>query len=310
VPTKSAQYFASHPAALLPHRNPAAERALNPLLDEIAAAHMRWKTTLSCRPGHRRTSPLPRFSQSFAASANWSGYQASSDPDYQGAGPGSFLGAFMKFTVPNVSAPDASTPVSSSIWPGIGTGSSTADTLIQAGSEQDVQCSAASCSPVYYFWYELFPQESQQLINLTASPGDQVGAFVEYDPSSQQAEFGVTDFTTNIGTSLYQTVSGVGPGEGSTAEFIVERTQENGVLPELANFGTVATTYASAAYGTSLSDPSLDFERPLGNLSPQSITMTTCNGATLLAQPGPIGGDNVSFNDTWQNYGTVDPPTC
>lgn len=308
VPTKSAGYFASHPAALQPDQGASVKGALGRALGKMAAARIHWVTSLSCRRGHA----APRHPQAPSAtffSGNWSGYQASSDPGYQGGGGASFLGVTASWTLPAIFAPFATTSLYSTIWPGIGTGNSSSDSLIQDGSEQDVLCSGSNCTQNYDFWTEVVPQDPFEnvITSMTASPGDQVEAIAEVDPTSALAFFDVVDFTTGQGFSTLESV----PGEvgASTAEWIVERPTINGTtLPNLADFSTVDLQSDQVAYGQNWSDPNLD-EPFIGSLNPEDIIMTTCNGSETMAFPDAIT-NGTDFTDEWNSTGTVDPAGC
>ncbi len=81
---------------------------------------------------------------------------------------------------------------------------------------------------------------------------------------------------------------------GNSAEWIVERTQINGQLPQLADFGSVNIT--NAGYD----------ETHLGNVEytiangGQSLTMEGSSGDVLAAPGGVSGG--TTFTDYWHHY--------
>lgn len=84
------------------------------------------------------------------------------------------------------------------------------------------------------------------------------------------------------------------PAPGNSAEWIVERTQINGQLPELANFGSVTLT--NCGYD----------ETHLGNveytISNGGGSTAMYNGNTLLAAPGATSSGGTTFTDTWHSY--------
>ena len=249
-------------------------------------------------PGHGRPGkPVRKKSPavSNATSANWSGYETGEK--------GGYLAAALEWVVPTVSAVSAETH--SSIWPGIGTGNSTSDSLVQAGTAQSAVCNAASCTTEYHPWLEIYPQESEQEItNLTVSPGDYVGVVVEYDPLSAQAYFEVDNYTTGYGIYAYQYVTGDVVGSGTQAEWIVERPTYCLItcqMSKLPNFGTATLGYAQAVYGSTWDDDNLAWSA-VSALTPNSISMYSCSG-TLMAQPSAISS-SMNFNVVWKNYGS------
>jgi hypothetical protein len=258
-------------------------------------------SSVTCRPGHQRG---PRTSKQSATgtSANWSGYQS--------AVRNNFIGAFMAWNVPSVSTA-ANSSAYSSIWPGIGQGNDKSDSLVQDGTEQDVSCLAGVCTHDYYPWYEVVPEENQEEItNLSISPGDAIESFVEYEPPDGAACFEVDDLTTNTGVYGYQYTDSGFTGTGSTAEWIVERTEVNGNFPQLANFGSVPITLAIAAQGSSWEDPNLTYPGASNN-SPTAISMTSCDQSLTLARPGAIASDGTDFTVTFVQRGKSEPrKTC
>jgi hypothetical protein len=315
TPTKSASYFASHPSALL-RQGEAASHAVQSALAKTAAAHIHWLTRLDCKLGHKHTEPLPQQHPGRTAgtigsttSANWSGYETSGTYNY--------LGASMLWFVPGVSGPSGQgSDAMSSIWPGIGTGNSAADTLIQDGTEQDVVCVGVPCGPApsYYFWEEAVPQDpyQEEVTNLSVNPGDEVGAIAEYDPSSNQAYFQLTDYTSDQGVYDYESLSGHDGAPASQAEYIVERTEECFPIggceyPLLADFSSAIIGEAQAATGANWSDPTLSYPY-LGSLDNVSIDMYTCNGQQLDSTEGLDSSSDFAVD--YRASGHIDPVNC
>ena len=313
VPTQSSDYFAQHPAQLLADPASGQATSYSALLNRIAGAHIHYITSLTCgkgRPGQEVPKPATTGKTHSAASAatttpsdsNWGGYQSQSTNV-------KYFGAAMDWTVPAPQAMANSTVVSS-IWPGIGSGDSTEDTLIQAGTGQDNACYVGCYfyANVYDFWLELYPQQSQVIVdNMAVYPGDAVAVLIQYDPATQTANFLFTDFTQKTGGSVSETVTGTDPGSGSQAEWILERTEVNGSLTQLGNFGTLNVTGAEAYEGTTAAnaqaypadDPTVD---------PSEDAMHDCAGQQL-EQSSPITG-GTAFSISWLAFGTYDPVGC
>lgn len=181
--------------------------------------------------------------------------------------------------------------VVTSIWPGIGSGDSTSDTLVQAGTEQDGTCGTECLthSTYDYFW--------------------DVGAIVEYNASLNQAYFQLDDLTTGQGVYLYQDFTG---SSGEQTEWIVERTQMttllgDKVLPSLNDFGTEDIINAEAAIGASWSAPTTVPAESTA-VDPQPWNMYDC-AALKLASAGPFAAD-TAFTVQWHDYGPTDPSPC
>jgi hypothetical protein len=248
-------------------------------LATAAAHHVKWLSNITCVSHNRPDQELGAKSAFY--SGNWSGYVATSAP-----APGAdtiYIQGF--WTVPSVSLPSGQTSAYSSIWPGLG-GTSNTSQLIQDGTEEDVTTSGQSD----YFWFELVPQENQQEItNLVPAHGDSVAADVSY--YSGTAHFALCDYTQNSCVTGSQT----SPAPGGSAEWIVERTQINGALPALANFGSVTISNA-------------DFDlTPNGNIAYTAKTAGATNAimengaGTVLAAPGSLSSSGDSFTDTWHH---------
>ncbi|MDQ2738188.1 MAG: G1 family endopeptidase [Actinomycetota bacterium] len=248
------------------------------LFVKAARMHATWLTDVSCRAVRNRNprptaSPTPATA-ALPASGNWSGYVAlTTAPTY----------AQMEWHVPSVKSNGHA--AYSSIWPGIG-GNSGTGKLIQDGTEQDVTAGGAQTD---YFWFEIVPGESQQEVtNLTPRIGDDVETDISW--ASGTATFAMCDFTH--GGCVTGSQSSTAPG--NSAEWIVERTQINGQLPQLADFGSVNIT--NAGYD----------ETHLGNVEytiangGQSLAMEGSSGDVLAAPGGVSGG--TTFTDYWHHY--------
>lgn len=200
VPNQPSSFYANNPQAVLP---PVATKGIGTLsVARLAASRpTHWLSSLSCKATNRhsvppRTTPShgsvsPDTINNYQYSGNWAGYQDIG---------GGITTAQQMWTVPFVNGPNNLTKVSS-IWPGIGTGDNSGDSLIQAGSEQDGACGEPGCftqSTSYYYWLEIYPQESSETItNLSANPGDRAGVEVDFNPSNKESTFLVCDFSEN-----------------------------------------------------------------------------------------------------------------
>lgn len=295
----SPDVLAAHPERMLQGRR--ATPALKKALLRAAKSHIKLRKSISCHRGHPG-SPAPGFKTKAdvedSQSTNWSGYRSAAMPNYLNAG--------MDWTVPSVTAAPDSGGVSS-IWPGVGSGDTSQDQLVQAGTEQDVQCSA-TCTPEYYAWYEIFPKESQQVVdNLVLSPGDEVSALVFYD--STGAEFFFSDFTTEDGFDITESLD-EGTSSGSQAEWIVERTSVGATHPPLADFDVASITNPDTETGSSYDDPALEnYFASAPELNSGSIWMyNDCSFTTLLANPSEFTDDLGDFSVAWDAAGQTEPP--
>src|SRR5262249_13136561 len=95
-------------------------------------------------------------------------------------------------------------------------------------------------APVYYAWWEMFPQGEQRLWGMTVSPGDGISAWVQSVTSGPLAgwfELSITDASRpNDSFITLQPPSGVTNGvpQRNSAEWIVENH-----LANTPSFGTV-----------------------------------------------------------------------
>jgi hypothetical protein len=307
APSQGASYFKNHPQDLLvPGGFHAGGAATARLLAQVATRPMHWQTAITCQAG-RPGRPVPRHSTQNATSANWSGYWTDK--------PDGYVGATMEWPVHAVSN-TTNVDAYSSTWPGIGTGTSQRDALIQAGVQQELPCSVAqgqrSCkAQTNTPWFEIYPQEAEQdIANLPIKTSDLVGVIVEYDPLAAEAYFEIDDLTSNTGVYMYQDVAGDSNGvvgSGSQAEWIVERPGICFIIcntSELVNFGTQPIIYAEAAAG----DWSAPDYTTVSQDAPEAVAMHACPGGSsdpLLASPGSITS-NEDFNVTWHAYGSID----
>lgn len=162
------------------------------------------------------------------------------------------------WTVPAATEHTSGQAEASSDWIGIGGGcvdagcTVTDSTLIQTGTEQDVDATGA---PTYSAWWELVPAPSVSISNMTVSPGDHMHASLsEVVNDANVWNITITDVTKN--ETFTTTVPY--PSTHATAEWIEETPLEIGTdagfaaLPNLANPAfSSGTTNGSAVTLTS-----------------------------------------------------------
>jgi hypothetical protein len=121
----------------------------------------------------------------------------------------------------------------SSVW--IGVGGQLDDTLVQAGTEQDV----SGLQVTYYAWYELIPSYAVRISAIAVSPGDiMVASLRLVDSSANRWNIEISDSTTGqyFGTTVtYNSTQ-------SSGEWILERPTVSNNLSALADFGNLAFT--------------------------------------------------------------------
>ena len=182
-------------------------------------------------------------------SSNWFGYSQGTLEQ----GSKLFNSISGDWTVPAASQHTAGTAEASSDWIGIGGGcvdagcTLTDSTLIQTGTEQDVDATGA---PSYSAWWELVPAPSITVSNMTVSPGDHMHASVsELVNDADVWNITITDVTKN--ETFTTTVPY--PSTHASAEWIEETPLEIGTdagfaaLPNLTNPAFSSGTVNGAA---------------------------------------------------------------
>jgi hypothetical protein len=283
----------------------------------LAGHHVRWLGSTGCGGVNARTATATRGASSQAAASsaqcpsgtsgsisskptqNWSGFESDAQ---------SFTGASMTWTVPT---PGPSTaPALMSIWPGIGSGSSSGDQLIQAGTEQGVGSSPLA-------WIEVVPQLPLQCTvnGMTVSTGDNFAVNVGWDASTSTAAFLLADYSSGVVKEITTPVSG---SSGSSAEWIVERTEScansactPGIFPHLLDFKDLDIANGAAEQTNSQGITTEKYIGQFGSLvshpmndcaGKETLATITWNSTTLSSQ-----GD---FLDTFDHPGPVDPGHC
>jgi hypothetical protein len=225
------------------------------------------------RPGARPFRPLGRISRSTVTSTNWSGYADT------GA---TFTDVKGSWVQPAVTCPSKSAQYSS-FW--IGIDGYDSNSVEQIGTDSD--CRGRN-RPSYYAWYEMYPAGSVQT-PLSVQPGDALTAEVSVSGSTYTLR--LADSRSGVYTTT-QTSSG---NADSSAEWIAESPEICAFycsLAQLANFGTVYFSSASASAGS--------VTGAISAFANTKIVMETSNG-TVRAQPSALSTDGSAFSDTWNH---------
>jgi hypothetical protein len=171
----------------------------------------------------------------------------------------------------------------SSMWVGVGLGSTAARPLVQAGSESDGNGHT-------YAWLEVYPQEAEiPLPEMNVHPGDTLAVHVTFGTAGGSAAFHIVNKTRNIDRHYGQNFRGTYPD--GHAEFIAERPTVGGALPALANFGKATFSGAQVA--------AAGHWYPVGTASHYYYSMVGYTGRTM-AVPGAISSNGLNFPVTWK----------
>ena len=212
-------------------------------------------------------------------SDNWSGYnQGILDTET----PVSSISG--QWVVPTATQHTAGQAEDSASWIGIGGGclnstcSATDETLIQAGTEQDV---SASGQASYDAWYEIIPAPEIQS-SIAVHPGDIIDCSIS---ATVPGVWVISLSDTTDGQSFSETLPY--PSDESTAEWIEETPTEIGTsgtsLAALPNLSTVNFTNATVNGANA-------------NLAAdQAVQLIDSNGNPLATPSAPVGGNE--FDD-------------
>ena len=214
---------------------------------------------------------------------------------------------FGEWHVPSVTSSQYATY--SALWVGLN-GDGTTD-LIQNGSGQDSIRTYKGRVTTYFTWVEYLPNNLMQL-SFPVSPGDDlwVESWVGDNVGNLNVNGGFgwyyfEDFTTN---TWFEPPPIAKPPNapaftGASAEWIMERQQINGVIPELSDY--VTTNVFNANAGDSSGNGSA-YDAQNSNLT--AWTMIGCNhyqdctgySYNTLSVVSDIGNDTMQF--LWENY--------
>jgi Peptidase A4 family len=229
-------------------------------------------------------------SAQMGASPNWTGFQSN------GGGP--YNDAFTEWTIPS-SFPTPPGDTYESSWAGIGSGASDKNALFQAGTETNVNTGDGVSN---YAWWEFYPANAQQVVNLSISSGSVDYAEVSHTGYGQGLAQvcteppGQSSFTCiAIGVS-WGTAYAIG---SSQFECIAERTDVGGVYPRLTDITGVGF-YGCQAYTSSW--------QYIGNINrvywwmAKTQTASQCFTAPWAVETGSIY-DSYDFGFRWYGYG-------
>jgi peptidase A4-like protein len=212
----------------------------------------------------------PAFLIGHSNSLNWAGYSSFSAN-------GTFTDVKGSWTQPTATCTNKTTY--SSFWVGLdGYNSSSVE---QLGTEAD--CSHGK--PVYYAWWEMYPNPSNTIRGFTVTPGLSYTAEVKYN--------GNGSFTLSIsgGGQNFSTNQTLNNPSLSSAEWIAEAPSMCAgncrVLP-LTNFGTVNFS-GSSANGKAINSSAWSYD---------PLTMVT-NGLQVKAAPSGLDSSGSAFSVAW-----------
>jgi hypothetical protein len=219
-----------------------------------------------------------------STSTNWSGYAVTGT---------SFTSAVGSWVVPTATCTGEKTVHYSAFWVGIDGFSSS--TVEQTGTDSD--CDGAT--PVYYAWYEFYPNPSIEITSLRVSPGNHMKASVTYSGGAFTAV--IENVTTGKSYTKTATVSGAAR---TSAEWIAEApccTSGGGILP-LSDFGTgkFGDDYTSVAGTNSAATASAS--GVIGSFPSASINEINKTGSTSSPETSTcsaLSSDGTSFTCTW-----------
>jgi hypothetical protein len=198
----------------------------------------------------------PHLQSNTNSSSNWFGYNQGTLEQ----GTKLFNSITGNWTVPTATQHTSGQAEDSSDWIGIGGGcidsgcTATDSTLIQTGTEQDVDSTGAAS---YSAWYELVPAPSLTISGLTVAPGDQMHASIsEVVNDANVWTITIQDLTN--GESYTTTVPY--SSTHASAEWIEETPLEIGTdagfaaLPNLSNPDWTSATVNGASAGLKSSE--------------------------------------------------------
>jgi hypothetical protein len=236
--------------------------------------------------------PPPPPNPDAVTTANWSGYVAATNLSRLQAN--SVTEVSGSWTVPKVTGPSTGSTYSS-VWVGIdGFNNSTVE---QVGTSEDV----INGAPVYQAWWEMFSsgrgQPEQVISRMTVEPGDSITASVQYITSGTHAghfDLSIIDnsrpndsFSIYASSSQYQSPL----AQRSTAEWIVEAPTVNGSIAQLANFGSVTFTNASAVIN--------GVSGPINDSLWQSLALNIGSGVVVYDTTSVLTKSGTSFVVTY-----------
>jgi hypothetical protein len=250
------------------------------LFASYASAAPRTHSTLEERIARRAAGRLSRPIQRVEAagkgndsdvsySTNWSGAVITSPPSGQ-----TFNAVSASFVVPTPKVPSGSSSrgtYSASAWVGID-GDTYQNSILQTGVDFTIENGQVS----YDAWYEWFPDYAYDF-SISISEGDTIKATV----SSTTSKSGVAIIeNVTTGKTVTKSLTSTAALGGQNAEWIVEDYEEGSSLVNLANWGSVVFTGATASTSKSSLDAStasiIDIQQ-----SGKTLTSVTISGSTV-----------------------------
>jgi hypothetical protein len=209
-------------------------------------------------------------------STNWSGYAVQSI--FPTGVTDSVSEVKASWVVPTVTG--GTTDAYSANWIGIDGYSSS--TVEQIGTEQDWN----SGVPVYYAWWEMYPNAEEQISGISVHPGDAMDGEITWT-SGNQFRLTLTDVTTSQTFTTLQTVTGV--AQRNSAEWIVEApSSRTGVLPFATLGPSTFTSCSVTVNGTTGSISGADWQY-------DQMTLTDDTGVVTLAEPSALTAGGSAF---------------
>ena len=217
-----------------------------------------------------------------AFSYNWSGYVMNAGK----AERFNFVSGYVK--VPKVKCTGEETNLS--IWVGLdGWGSNSV--------EQDgiaAWCPPGYYTPVYNAWWEMWPHNAMQVMNLTIRPGDKI--YMETKYANGQYEFRVKNITTH---KLAKKISPCTNAscERTSAEWVIERPgygapTKNHRYYKLANYGSSKIYGAKVGSGTDKPHTIQGYYQINGGTGAFPVYMTDGNKNFLATVQNPLQADD------------------
>jgi hypothetical protein len=222
-------------------------------------------------------------------STNWSGYNIGADYPQVSTGT-TFTSISGEWTVPTATQHTSGQAEDSATWVGIGGGcvddncAVTDNTLIQAGTEQDVSSTGQAS---YDAWWEIIP-ETETEISLPVTAGDKIAVSIS-ESSTTPGDWSIVikNLTTHKRFSTTQTYT----SSMDTVEWIEETPLEIGTtgtglaaMPNLSTVHFIKSKYNGANAGFQAIDE-----------------MQLDNNNMIEATPSAPGPQLVAFNDcTWK----------
>lgn len=221
-------------------------------------------------------------------SYNWSGYIAdlgSSSTTY-------YTQVQADYEEPAISSSTASDDYVNSYW--VGLGGHNSGKLVQAGT-------GTIGANTHYAWYEYLSDTgstvSVQPVSLNVNAGDDMHVYISFQRSNDLFSYYIANNTTGKSASGTVTLDAAMQYDGTTAEWIVERSTVSGSLAYLGDYDTVTFTNCKATLNTSNTWYELG---ELSNLK-KSIMRSKVTYGKVLSEPGSISA-NDSFTCTWKYH--------